>query len=276
METRTKPMTFSDLEKEVNALWIASDAIDSVVNHVLLELGGLEGEKEVRIPSSVHQKLFNILLLDFLEPVDEWITGISGSCVGLLEHVCRTASFDEQGSIEYLSGPVGALRTWLDGEMTVDAWLPSIDMDVCLTMKREISLRVCGNISKHNPSRLTRIAKDMQQILQKHGITATHQEVLGVLPEFYDRFGDGIFNYQSNAIAELLNNVRWGIHDYLELEYLRAHVRDPVDASKYRYKYPAGMSNEFVKGCYWALMNSVRRGPYVNRFAVNKIMKSRY
>ena len=59
-------MEFTKIEREVIGLWIATQALDSVVNHVLLKLVGWENPKEIHFETLVHQQLFNILLLDFL------------------------------------------------------------------------------------------------------------------------------------------------------------------------------------------------------------------
>ena len=87
-------MKFSDIEREVVSLWIVSGSLDSMANHALLHLTGADGAKEVYFESPTHQKLFNILLLDFLEKVDDTLTGKKGSCLEVLDEACRTASFN--------------------------------------------------------------------------------------------------------------------------------------------------------------------------------------
>ncbi len=247
-----------------------------MVNHALLILLGDNGAKEVHFETSIHQKLFNILLLDFLEKTDAKLTGTQDCCLGLLKEACQTASFNEEGSIEFLATPVEALRTWLDGEMTVDTWLPSIGQKLDLKLQRRESVYICGNISKHNLARLTGVTKRLREILHRHGVTVDAKKALHVLDDFYERFHAEIFNYHSTVIAELLNNVRWGIHAYLGPEYLRAHVQDNATPLRYSYRYPNGVSNGFVRSCYWDLMNSVRRGPCMERFAANSVFKLRY
>jgi hypothetical protein len=123
----------------------------------------------------------------------------------LLEEACRTGSFNEKGSVEFASGPVKALRTWLDGEMTVNTWLPSIDQQLPLKTQRRESLYICGNICKHNLARLTGAAKKLRTILERHGVWVDDVKAVTVLNDFYERFHDDIFNYHSTVIAELLN-----------------------------------------------------------------------
>jgi hypothetical protein len=58
-------MTLTDVEKEVVWLWVVSGSLESIVNHALLRLTGVDGLKQVYFESATHQRLFNILLLDF-------------------------------------------------------------------------------------------------------------------------------------------------------------------------------------------------------------------
>lgn len=123
---------------------------------------------------------------------------------------------------------------------------------------------------------MTGVAKQIAAILTRHGVPTDSDKGLRVLDDFYGRFHDDILNYQSTVIAELLNNVRWGIHDYLMPEYLRAKVPDSLDPIKYSFKFPEGISHEFGRFCYEALMNSVRRKPCMERFVANRTFKTRY
>lgn len=266
----------TQIEKEIVGLWIACGSLDSLVNHELLTIYG-EGETtEVHFETATHQRLFNILLLDFLENVDETLMETQGSCLEILVGACRSASFDENGSVKSLKGSVDTLRTWLNAEIIVPTWLPSIDQQIDLKLQRRESIYICGNISKHNPARLTGAAKRLADILGRHGVTVNSIQALNVLDDFYRRFHDDIFNYHSTVIAELLNNVRWGIHDYLATAYLKAYLQDPNDPMKYSYRFPAGVSDGFSKSCYWDLMNLVRRQPYMKRFIAHRLLKLRY
>ena len=269
-------MEFTKVESEVVGLWVACGSLDSMVNHALLKLVGVGGPREVRFHTSTHQQLFNILLLDFLEKVDATLTGQKGSCLEVLEEACQTASFDENESVELLKRPVDDLRTWLDTEITVRTWLPSIHQQLDLKIPRRESIYICGNISKHNLARLTGAAKRLDEILRNHNVTVDSFNTLHVLDDFYVRFHEDIFEYHSTVIAELLNNVRWGIHDYLTPEHLGARVQDANDPTKYFYKYPEDVTDVFARSCYWNLMSTVRRGPYMERFIANSLFKLRY
>ena len=269
-------MGFTKAETEIISLWVVCGSLDPMVNHALLKLVGDRGACEVRFETSIHQQLFNILLLDFFEKVDVTLTGEQGSCLDVLDGACRTASFDENGSVEFLSKPVDGLRAWLDAEITVGTWLPSIHQKLDLKIQRRESIYICGNMSKHNLARLTGAAKRLDEILCRHGVTVGYVKALHVLDDFYVRFHEDIFEYHSTVITELLNNIRWGIHDYLSPEYLRAKVQNDSDPTKYSYRYPNAVLDDFAKSCYWDLMNTVRRKPYMERFTANSLWKQGY
>lgn len=97
-----------------------------------------------------------------------------------------------------------------------------------------------------------------------------------MLPEFYDWFHDNIFSYHSSAIAEFLNNIRWGMYDYLRLEFERSFTKDNPSSIAYRFDIPEECKHYVPKTMYWDLMNAVRSPPYMPRFAITKYLKMRY
>jgi hypothetical protein len=268
-------MEFTKIEREVIGLWIATQALDSMVNHVLLKLVGWENPKEIHFETLVHQQLFNILLLDFLEKVDNNLTSVKGSCVELLEKICDWASFNNNGSVNFLHEPLQKLKNWLETIITVETFFPSINRTIFLEIKRKDSLYICGNISKHNVSRLTGAGR-LSEILQRHDVHVDSKKVLYVLDDFYKRFHEDILEYQATVITELLNNARWGIHHYLYPEYLQAKIQDTPDSIKYSFRFPQDVTDGFVKTCYWELMNSVRRKPNMEPFIADSLWKRRY
>jgi hypothetical protein len=259
-------MQFTKIEREVIGLWIATGALDSMINHIILSLVGWGNPKEIRFETEVHQQLFNILLLDFLENVDKELTSVEGSCMELLEEVCRLASFNNSGSVSFLHEPLEKLNIWLEETITVETFFPSISLTIPLEIKRKDSLYICGNISKHNVSRLTGAGRKLGKILQHHNVIVDSKKVLYVLGDFYKRFHEDILEYQATVITELLNNVRWGIHHYLYPEYLQAKIQDIPDSILYSFRFPQDVTDDFVKTCYWELMNSVRRKPNMEPF----------
>jgi len=201
-------MSFTRIEQEVVRLWVACASLDSMVNQSPLKLLGEDGVREVQFKTATHRRLFNILLLDFLEEkVDGDLTGLRcSSCLEVLDDACRTALLDQEGSVEFLTRPLKALRTWLETEISVDAHLPEIQF--AIKIQRSESLCICGNISKHNRARLTRTAARLVSILSRNGFCLDSLQALHLLDDFYERFHRDIFTYHSTVITELLNNVR--------------------------------------------------------------------
>jgi hypothetical protein len=104
----------------------------------------------------------------------------------------------------------------------------------------------------------------------------TIEESLLALTDFYERFHTDILNYHSSTIAEFLNNIRWGIYEYMQPEFHRSIVWESGDPPKYRYIYPDAVTSRLAKECYWELMNEVRSAPYMRKFTVTKSLKLRY
>jgi hypothetical protein len=232
---------------------------------------------EVQFNNSECQQLFSIFFADFLESVASELTnGRKVNCLELLEGICQDPQLDEDSAIEFLRKPVGTLAAWLSTEIKVPTWLPSIDREVELTLRRQEFIALCGNISKHNIGRLTRTAKRLAQILERASIDLPMIDTLSVLDDFYTQFHDNVFNYHGGLIAQLLNDVRWGIHEYLEPQFLRAYTPAAPDSVMYSYRYPANVSAPFAKSCFWDLMNDVRAKPYIARFSVRPFLEARY
>jgi hypothetical protein len=135
---------------------------------------------------------------------------------------------------------------------------------------------MCGNISKHNFLRSVGVANELQKTLAANGVSVNMEASLLTLADFYERFHTDLLNYHSSTIAEFLNNIRWGIYEYMQLEFHRSIVWEGGDPPKYRYIYPNEVTSQLAKHCYWELMNEVRSAPYMRKFAVSKWMKLRY
>ena len=127
-------MDFSKLEFEVIALRAITGALNDLVNRSILHFAGTDAETWVTFDSPVHQQLFNVLLVDFLENVDATIAGRNGSSLAVLHSICEAPMFDEEGSVEYLSRPVASLDRWLNADVIVESWFPSIDTNAELPL----------------------------------------------------------------------------------------------------------------------------------------------
>jgi len=266
----------SGIEQEILILKAAKELIDSMVNFELMSLLGNDPNSNILFKSITHQRLFNIILVDFLSCTDPMGPVKQTSYLGGLREIVNNPYFDENDSVHNLKVATQEFKDWLEQEVEVDVWLPSIDKETKLDISRFNFLKMTGNISKHNYLRAIGVAEELKEILSKSGITVDINEALLALAEFHERFHTDILNYHSSTIAEFLNNIRWGIYDYLQPEFNKSIVWEGGHPPKYHYTYPKGIQSEFAKACYWDLMNEVRSKPYMRRFKVTKWLKLRY
>ena len=265
----------SGIEQEVIILKAAKELIDSMVNFELMSLLGNDPDSEIAFKSITHQRFFNIILVDFLSCTDKKGPIKQTSYLGGLREIVDNPCFDENNSVHNLKVATKEFKDWIEQKVEVAVWLPSIDKETKLDISRFNFLKMTGNISKHNYLRAIGVANDLKDILLKSGITVDINEALLALAEFYERFQD-ILGYHSSTIAEFLNNIRWGIYDYLQPEFNKSIVWEGGDPPKYHYTYPKEIQSEFAKACYWELMNEVFREPYMRKFKVTKWLKLRY
>ncbi len=266
----------SDIEEEVVFLEAIGELTETMVNLDILSVLGSDPDSEIRFKSATHQRFFNIILVDFLSCTDTNAPTGQTSYLAALRHIAKKPSFNINDSVKPLRHATYRFVDWLKREVEVDVWLPSVDMQTTLKISRLEFLKMCGNISKHNFLRAVGVAKKLQKALTASGNSTSLEDALLALADFYERFHSDILNYHSSTIAEFLNNIRWGIYEYLQPEFRQSVVREAGDPPEYRYTYPKGLTSRFAKECYWGLMNEVRSAPYVRRFEVTKYLKRRY
>ena len=269
-------MKISNIEQEIIILTAVKEIIDSMVNYEMMSLVGADPDSNILFNSSTHQKFFNIVLVDFLSCTDRTAPIKQTSYLGAMKDISEDPSFNVGDSIKPLREATHGFIDWLEQEVEVDVWVPSIDTQTTLNISRKSFLKMCGNISKHNFLRLNRMAGDLQKNLAVNGVSVTPEDSLLMLADFYERFHTDILNYHSSTIAEFLNNIRWGIYEYMQPEFRHSIVWESGDPPKYRYRYPNAVTSRLAKECYWELMNEVRSAPYMRKFTVTKSLKSRY
>jgi len=269
-------MNSSGIEQEVIILKSVKELIDSMVNFELMSLEGNDPNSNIAFKSITHQRFFNIILVDFLSQTDKKGPIKQTSYLGGLREIINNPYFDENNSVSNLKVATLEFKDWVEQEVEVDVWLPSMDKETKLKITRFSFLKMTGNISKHNYLRAIGVAEELRNILSESGLTVDIDEVLLALAEFYERFHTDVLNYHSSTIAEFLNNIRWGIYDYLQPEFKKSIVWEGDDPPKYHYTYPKEMKSKFAKACYWELMNEVRIEPFMRRFKVTKWLKLRY
>lgn len=265
-------LSLNKIEIEVVPLLAVYDLIDSIVNRAILDIG--DGPKtEVRFHDNVHARYFNLALVDLLSLTDRDAPLPQRTYLQALYEICEQPSFDDANAVDSLRKAVDEFRTWLTAVITVGGmWLPSIPLEIDLKIKRIDLLKIAGNICKHNVLRSVRTMREFQKVLAQNNAAVELNQTLLAMDDVYEWFHTHKFIAQSNAIAEFLNNLRWGIRDYLSPEYRRSKVSD-VDGIGYRYTYPEDVKDDLARASYWELMNRVRASPYLQRFEVAEFWK---
>jgi hypothetical protein len=193
-----------------------------------------------------------------------------------LKQICNAPQFDPYGG-DSIRTPLAAFTQWLEAECCVkDVWLPSINANLNIRVRRIAFIKICGNIAKHNFTRLSMNVGDICEILKLNGTDIDSDEGYLVIPEFYEWFHDNVLSYHSSTIAEFLNNIRWSIYEYLKPEFCRSFTKDGSASISYRFIYPPDCNSPVMRAMYWDLMNAVRAKPYMPRFEVTKYLKMRY
>jgi hypothetical protein len=232
------------------------------------------------------RKLFLIFLADFLSLPRSGTLGLAtltgkgsldATYLGLLDTVAENPQLGSDPST--LALPLRAFSTWLDDYAEVDrVWLPSIERDGSLRVQRGTFLKICGTISKHNFTRLGDIVRKIQGVLAENGTEINEGQAYLILPEFQEWFQENIFVYHATSIACFLNDIRWGIFDYLTPEFCRAYT--PTSRCNglqmYEYAVPQEVVDPLIRSLYWDLMNNIRTRPYFPRFTVEPSVRQRY
>lgn len=277
-------VTYTKTEQEIIVLLAVWSLIDGMVNYLNFEKEPKTFDAELRFKTKSTPRLFNILLADFLSKPKEGTFGLpaaTGSKITdhtflfYLRRICDNPILNvESGSIRT---PVQQFIDWLEGECFVEkVWFPSIEVETDIRVKRITLLKICGDIAKHSFARLNLTVERIQMVFKENGKQIDSGQGFLVLPEFYERFHDNVFLYHASTIAEHLNNIRWGIFDYLKPEYSRSFKKASLPPDGYRFKYPIDCNNSLAKGMYWDLMNQVRSQPYFPRFTTAEWFQRRY
>jgi len=277
---------FTATEREVIVLRLVWESIDEMVNYEMFAKPASMTDATLVFNSVTHQRLFNVLLVDFLSKPNQRPfelpmppDGSPKSEQSILFHllrICDAPQLDPSGG-RALRRPIEALRDWLEEECRIEkVWLQSISVETTIKVKRVSFIRICGNIAKHSFGRLSESVKEICEILKTSGTTISPEQGYLVLPDFYEWFHRNVFNYHSSAIAEFLNNVRWGIYDYLRSEFTRSFTKDDPILMTYGYRFPPDCNAEVARAMYWDLMNAVQSKPYMPRFNITQYLKMRY
>lgn len=268
---------FNKQESEIIYLKAAIDLLDSMLTVKLFELRGKDPDSQIYFHEEIHQKYFFIILIDFLSKSNKIFNGEELTCLELIKKISETPNFDINKSISELKFAINFFNSWLNKEIIVKTWLPNINKECDLKLKRIEFIDACANISKHNFMRLTGVSNRVIKILKRNNIDITFNESLLILDDFYERFHNDILNYHGSNIVEMINNIRWGIQEYLILQFDKSYKKDNSESKfSYRYDYPKEINDKFAKDCFWSLMNSIRMKPYIKKFKSTEMSKIRY
>lgn len=264
-------------EREAVGLAVCVEALQSFVSKLLLQFTPVTsrpGEMEVRFHNSVHRDLFLIRLQDFLsEKGSADVLGSKMSCMEVLKTAASERNFEVNGSGTLLTSSVQTLAAWLAQSVEPSLWLPTLGVEAKVSATRTQLLHIAGNQAKHNPSRLSDAARVASQLLLHQGHTVPAHLAPFVLNEFRDHLQDNFFIYYASWMAELLNDVRWGIQRYLEPLFHSSIVREEGDFPSYHYVYPAEVTSEAARLWFWELMNHIRSGPLLQPFKASAFLR---
>jgi len=264
-------MTYSVAEKEAIGLCIALEAVGDIANHALLELRDVSmypGEVEVYFHTHIHQELFIIRLLDFVkERGDSKLTGVSGSCLKVLQSAYETCAFDQKNSVDALKKSVQELENWLNYKTLIKLWLPTLGIEADIEVSRLDFIAISGNQFKHNLSRLTGVSKQIHTTLESNGHSVPLEQIPLALDDFREHLQENYFIYYGTWLTELLNNIRWGLQNYLQPTFTASYTKDKPDDMRYRYEYPEEIKADIPRQWFWRLMNNIRTGPYFKKFS---------
>ena len=271
-------LALSAMEVEVVTLKASLDLIDDMVNHQMMTFSKDRSSCETRFRDDAHQAYFSILLSDFLSAPQEFFGESS-------DYVARLAAIGSQPLLRsdqtaLLRSASEEFRRWLQETATAPMrWFPTLDLEIDLRITRRDLVTMSGNQTKHNFTQQTRQAEKLRKILKDNRQQFRFDECLIALPDFYKQVYNDIFLYHSSTMAASLNDIRWGIYEYVRRERQECTESWPFDSSgqlAYRYHFPAEIKTPLGEHYYSELMNDVRARPPIPRFVVSDSLRRRY
>ena len=281
------------IEREAIILNSAWKMIDGMVNWAMFVRTDLKNPTNLLFQDEERQRLFMILLGDFLSQIQGFRNkpvpfGLSKAprdanladrtFIFHLRQVCEAPQFGNDTSD--LQKQIEAFAEWLEEEFVApEVHLPDIDMQLDLHIKRYRYIKLCGDIAKHHLGRLSANVRHVKDLLNQSGQNIDSHTVYLAFENFFDWFFDDIFICHSSQIAEFLNNIRWEIFHYLELEFARSyHLTENAtpDFPAYRYNVPEDIHQPIAHAMYWDVMNRMLRKPLMPRFVIHETFKRRY
>ncbi len=249
-----------------------------MVNHGMMGFSGDAASVTILFKNPEAAKLFNVYLRDLLSMVDEHALKPRRSYIGALLEVCEYPSFSTK-HVDGLRKSVQFFKQWMDTVIQVDVYFSNLNMTRRIEISRKEYIKICGDISTHNITRLWQVVRRIKKLLFDSGVDLDENSIAHTVQDFYVWFYDDIFMYHSSWLAQMLNDIRHDIFQYLRGEFERSYSLLPTDETgltKYCFDVPLAIKSDFGRHCYWELMNFVRGGLHTPRFVASNYAKMRY
>ena len=158
-------LKLTPLEQEIITLKAVLDMIGDMVNHETMTIHFSDPDSSVMFKTMTHMAFFNIILVDLLSEPRGFFAG-NNSYIDRLKGICANPRMGEIQDIRELREAVCAFGKWLSEEVTIqNRWFPSLELQIDLSIKRQVFISICGNITKHNFTQLTRQADRLRRCL---------------------------------------------------------------------------------------------------------------
>ncbi len=277
-------MAFSRTEQEAIVLYAVWDMIDGMVNFEIFTDKPKAFDAQLTFQTATHRHMFNVLLADFLSkpakgtfdlPEANGSASTDHTYLFYLRQICDAPLLGPNA--DSLRPPVENFVEWLEERCVAEkVWFPSIEVQTDISIQRILFIKICGDIAKHNFSRLDRNVDRLIKILRENDIEIDEGQGFVLLPEFYDWFHNNIFAYHATMIAEHLNNIRWGIFEYLLPEFARSFEIIDAETRMYKFNFPENCQNALAQAMYWNLMNQVRSRPWFPKFETSQFLRCHF
>lgn len=266
-------LKLSSHELEVITLKASLDMINDMVNHDMMNFFIMDEGSEIYFKSSIHASYFSILLVDFLSIPTKFFSS-EESYLKRLEKICKDPKLSRNS--KSLANAVDSFDAWLLEEVDLKKHLPSLDLGGSdpLNMSRKELISMFGNISKHNFTNLTDKARKLKSILEKYDPRILMDEcLLMLMKDIKDFSHDGFIPYHGSSLAEFLNNIRWGIYEYISP--IKSYILYDRMQESINTCFPE-IKNILAKHIFYELMGAVKYGPCIPKFQTSRYLKSCY
>jgi hypothetical protein len=230
---------------------------------------------EVKPHNSLEKRLFSILLVDLITPLDNRVIGKPvPSTIEYLKLIGQSPLLGNRTNGKRILSTAVAFDRWLKKEFTyrIDS---ALGKKFKLTVSRRDMIRCCGNKKKHSVLKLGIIANQLKAIYEKHGQTLAANEHLAILDDIENWFYDDALSYHFTTICEHLNNIYSSIIRYIEPIYKKRFIM--LDDVRYKYSMPVGMQDAFAQYHYYSLLNRIwhRKNETLVIIKTSRSLKSR-